>query len=643
MVKFAGQELVRPGLTRFTINFISLNNILQSKNRLKSIFVSDEWQTSHYVSTADGKSIEQIILSAKFWDYVKEIVDIVEPLYMTLGYPDELGSTPRLLCVLSQTTTSSGCECNWSTFALMHTKVHNRLAYAQNLIYVHYNRRLHLRCMQEDYDKEKKLKTYDPLDASFINDASDPILDCLQDGDNQENPLLDEPGAPPQPFRIIAEEAGISDAERWADDENVGRSQSNVQEQTALDEESQNPADDSDAEFERLMQGHGHDCSHHTQSQSRKEKTSYIAKRPSTTVRSDATDALPQDDDSDTSTPADFKLPRFKDECSDDDDNTTNSNEDGGNVIRPTQQKGGGGLIFTEEQYFTHTTQDADHGSRPLHMPHMIVVHYIHDPVVYANYLRQYNEIYREYMNKDASAAPCCTARGVPYRAPKKRARYMGGLGPPLDTTAQGRMPHETKRHAAMCRGTRPCAAALHIPSHATSTPNYRSMIATIQKEALGVEPPTPYEISGKYLEAEVNNIHVWVKNLKQQWEMYGVTLMCDSWTGQTKMSIINFLIYCNGKVIFHKLIDATGRFEDADYIYALLEQVLREVGEKCVVQIVLDNSANFKKAGKLLMQRHPHLFWTPYAAHCINLMMSDFGEINRMKKTVDTAQRISK
>ncbi|OAY66445.1 hypothetical protein ACMD2_20747, partial [Ananas comosus] len=152
--------------------------------------------------------------------------------------------------------------------------------------------------------------------------------------------------------------------------------------------------------------------------------------------------------------------------------------------------------------------------------------------------------------------------------------------------------------------------------------------VRTIQ--GLGVEPPTPYEISGKYLDAEVNDIHVWVKNFKQQWEIYGVTLMRDSWTGPTKMSIIFFLIYCNGKVIFHKSINTTDRFEDVDYIYALLEQVLREVGEKCVVQVVSDNGANFKKAGKLLIQRHPHLFWTPCAAHCINLMMSDFGEINR-------------
>jgi hypothetical protein len=39
-------------------------------------------------------------------------------------------------------------------------------------------------------------------------------------------------------------------------------------------------------------------------------------------------------------------------------------------------------------------------------------------------------------------------------------------------------------------------------------------------------------------------------------WPIFGVSLMCDSWTGPTRMSVINFLIYCNGVTWFHKSID---------------------------------------------------------------------------------------
>jgi hypothetical protein len=58
-------------------------------------------------------------------------------------------STPALqklvVRLVSQCVSSSGCERNWSTFALLHTKVRNRLTHKKlnNLVYVNYN--LHLR------------------------------------------------------------------------------------------------------------------------------------------------------------------------------------------------------------------------------------------------------------------------------------------------------------------------------------------------------------------------------------------------------------------------------------------------------------------------------------------------------------------
>jgi hypothetical protein len=34
---------------------------------------------------------------------------------------------------------------------------------------------------------------------------------------------------------------------------------------------------------------------------------------------------------------------------------------------------------------------------------------------------------------------------------------------------------------------------------------------------------------------------------------------MCNTWTGPTGMSSINFMVYCNGMMFFHKLVDYTG------------------------------------------------------------------------------------
>jgi hypothetical protein len=36
---------------------------------------------------------------------------------------------------------------------------------------------------------------------------------------------------------------------------------------------------------------------------------------------------------------------------------------------------------------------------------------------------------------------------------------------------------------------------------------------------------------------------------------MYGVTIMCDSWTGPTGISIMNFMVYYNGIMFFTNLL----------------------------------------------------------------------------------------
>ena len=80
---------------------------------------------------------------------------------------------------------------------------------------------------------------------------------------------------------------------------------------------------------------------------------------------------------------------------------------------------------------------------------------------------------------------------------------------------------------------------------------------------------------------------------------------MCDGWTGPKKLSIINFIVYCKGNTIFLKYVDASDNIKDNKYIYGLLKEVIKEVGEENVVQIVTDNGLAFVKAGKLLMKKY--------------------------------------
>ncbi|KAI3515159.1 hypothetical protein L1887_13912 [Cichorium endivia] len=63
---------------------------------------------------------------------------------------------------------------------------------------------------------------------------------------------------------------------------------------------------------------------------------------------------------------------------------------------------------------------------------------------------------------------------------------------------------------------------------------------------------------------------------------------------------------------------------------------MVHKVGEENVVQVITDNASAYVKPGKLLEAKRPHLFWTPCAAHCIDLMLEDIGkQIPRVKSVL--------
>ena len=142
----------------------------------------------------------------------------------------------------------------------------------------------------------------------------------------------------------------------------------------------------------------------------------------------------------------------------------------------------------------------------------------------------------------------------------------------------------------------------------------------------MGIEPSSPYEIKNKYLDMEYKDMEYYINLQREKWKTYECPIMCDGWTGPMKLSIINFMVYCKGSIIFLKSVDALDNIEDNKCIYGLLKDVIKEVGEANIVQIVTDNGLAFVKIGKLLMKLY-NLYWTPCAAHCIDLMFEDIGK----------------
>lgn len=116
---------------------------------------------------------------------------------------------------------------------------------------------------------------------------------------------------------------------------------------------------------------------------------------------------------------------------------------------------------------------------------------------------------------------------------------------------------------------------------------------------------------------------------------------MFDGWTDGRGRTLINFLINSLGGTMFVKSIDASADVKTGQAIFQMLDKFVGEdVGESNVVQLVTDNGANYVLAGKLLQESRPKIFWTPCAAHCVDLILEDIGKIPKIKKVI--AQGIS-
>jgi hypothetical protein len=118
---------------------------------------------------------------------------------------------------------------------------------------------------------------------------------------------------------------------------------------------------------------------------------------------------------------------------------------------------------------------------------------------------------------------------------------------------------------------------------------------------------------------------------------------MTDGWTDRKRRTILNFLVHSPKGTVFLKSIDASDITKTADKVFKMIDDVVEEIGEENVVQVVTDNAANYKAAGELLMQKRTKLFWTPCAAHCIDLMLEDFEKkIPLHKETISKGKKIT-
>ena len=181
------------------------------------------------------------------------------------------------------------------------------------------------------------------------------------------------------------------------------------------------------------------------------------------------------------------------------------------------------------------------------------------------------------------------------------------------------------------------------IPFNALNSVYFQKMVDAIAAIGPGYKGPTYHAARTRLLQDIKKEVQLLIDSFRSFWTETGCTIMADGWQDQRNRKLINFLAYSPRGIIFIKSVDASDMAGTAENLCNLFIEMVDFVGAANVVHLVTDNAANYKAAGRLLNDKFPSIFWSPCAAHCLNLILHDIGKMAIVKSAASRASMVTK
>jgi len=167
------------------------------------------------------------------------------------------------------------------------------------------------------------------------------------------------------------------------------------------------------------------------------------------------------------------------------------------------------------------------------------------------------------------------------------------------------------------------------LPFNCVNYKTFDKFIEAVGQYGPGMKPPSYHEVRVTHLKKEVKKIDQIIEEHKVEWNKFGCSIMMDKWTARNGKMIINVLVNSPRGSVFLESHDASNSSTDGSKMYSLFRKTIDKIGKENVVQVVTDNASENVSAGKMMEAMYPHIYWTPCAAHCINLMFGDIFKEN--------------
>jgi hypothetical protein len=167
-------------------------------------------------------------------------------------------------------------------------------------------------------------------------------------------------------------------------------------------------------------------------------------------------------------------------------------------------------------------------------------------------------------------------------------------------------------------------------------------MVEAIGAFGRGLRGPSPYEMSGPFLQKRKQKVLDGFKSHEESWKTSGCTLMTDAWTDKKGRGVMNLVVHSAHGVLFLDSVDCSAVKKNGKYIFDLVDRCIEDIGEENVVQVVTDNASVNVAAASLLAAKRPKIFWNGCAAHCLDLMLEDIGRLQPVQETIASARQLT-
>ncbi|XP_057724112.1 uncharacterized protein LOC130940079 [Arachis stenosperma] len=86
----------------------------------------------------------------------------------------------------------------------------------------------------------------------------------------------------------------------------------------------------------------------------------------------------------------------------------------------------------------------------------------------------------------------------------------------------------------------------------------------------------------------------------------------------------------------------ASNMVKNISMLYHLFSEVTEWIDPNDIVYVVTDNAANYIIVGRLINKKYENIYWSPCAAHCLNLILKDVSSMAHISILASRASKIT-